>query len=212
MADTKISALTAASAVAGANEFVINEAGTSKKVTATQIKTFVDQAIRNASVSTPAAGFASDTYLVGSACAIPDGRLQAKTQYRVRFRVSKTNAGTTAPVITVRIGTAGTTADASRAALTFVAQTAAIDNGTFDIWCTFNSVGSGTSAVLEANGTLTHSLDITGLANVGSPTANNVGAGFNSTTAGSIIGLSVNGGTSAAWTITGVQADLINLI
>jgi hypothetical protein len=41
VADTKISALTAASAVADANEFAINEAGTSKKVTALQLRTYV---------------------------------------------------------------------------------------------------------------------------------------------------------------------------
>ena len=40
MADSKISALTAATAVAAANEFAINEAGTSKKVTAQQIADF----------------------------------------------------------------------------------------------------------------------------------------------------------------------------
>jgi hypothetical protein len=44
MADTKISALTAAGAAAAANEFAINEAGTSKKVTAAQIKTLVNTA------------------------------------------------------------------------------------------------------------------------------------------------------------------------
>ena len=37
MADTKISALPAAAAAAGANELAINEAGTSKKVTLTQM-------------------------------------------------------------------------------------------------------------------------------------------------------------------------------
>lgn len=41
MADSKISQLTAAAAVAGTNEFEINEAGTSKKATASQISTFV---------------------------------------------------------------------------------------------------------------------------------------------------------------------------
>lgn len=41
MADTKISALPAASAVVDANEFAINEAGTSKKVTGTQVRLFV---------------------------------------------------------------------------------------------------------------------------------------------------------------------------
>lgn len=43
-ADTKISALTAASAAADANEYAINEAGTSKKVSGSQIKTYVTTA------------------------------------------------------------------------------------------------------------------------------------------------------------------------
>ena len=41
MADTKISALTAATVGAAANEFVINEAGTSKKLTGTLLKAFM---------------------------------------------------------------------------------------------------------------------------------------------------------------------------
>jgi hypothetical protein len=44
VADTKISALTAAGSAAAANEYAINEAGTSKKVTGTQVKTFVNTA------------------------------------------------------------------------------------------------------------------------------------------------------------------------
>lgn len=40
MADVKVSGLAAVAAVAGANEFLVNEAGTSKKASATQIKTF----------------------------------------------------------------------------------------------------------------------------------------------------------------------------
>ena len=42
MADTKISALTAASDAAAANELAINEAGTSKKVTLAQIRTYLE--------------------------------------------------------------------------------------------------------------------------------------------------------------------------
>ena len=41
MANVKISGLVGASSVADANEFEINESGTSKKVTGTQLKTFV---------------------------------------------------------------------------------------------------------------------------------------------------------------------------
>jgi hypothetical protein len=42
MANVKISDLTAASVAADANEFEINEAGTSKKVTGSQIKAYVN--------------------------------------------------------------------------------------------------------------------------------------------------------------------------
>lgn len=45
MADTKISALTAATAVVDANEFAVNEAGTSKKVTAAQIEAYLHTGI-----------------------------------------------------------------------------------------------------------------------------------------------------------------------
>jgi hypothetical protein len=215
MADTKPSAFTPITALDGPELLPVIESGPLNRViTVANLKAYVDQGVRNASVTTPGAGFASDTYLVGSSCAIPNGRLQAKTQYRVRFRVAKTAAGTAAPVITVRIGTAGAIGDTSRAALTFAAQTAAIDDGIFEIWCTFRTVGSGTSAVLEATGSLTHrqvANASTGLANVAQSSANNVGGGFDSTVSNLIIGISVNGGASAAWTITGVQADLLNL-
>lgn len=45
MANVKISGLPAATSTAGANEFEINEAGTSKKVTASQIATYVDSTL-----------------------------------------------------------------------------------------------------------------------------------------------------------------------
>ena len=53
MADTKISALTAAAAAAAANEFAINEAGTSKKLTLQQVVDFI---VKRAAATTVAAG------------------------------------------------------------------------------------------------------------------------------------------------------------
>jgi hypothetical protein len=41
MADTKISALTGVTTVAGTNEFAVNESGTSKKCSATQLQDFI---------------------------------------------------------------------------------------------------------------------------------------------------------------------------
>jgi short-subunit dehydrogenase len=65
MANVKISDLTAASAAAAANEFEINEAGTSKKVTGTQISTFVRGNIVTADLSDTSVTAAELNYLSG---------------------------------------------------------------------------------------------------------------------------------------------------
>jgi hypothetical protein len=223
MADAKISAFTAlpGSSIADGDQLPIVDisdttmaaSGTTKVTTAGDILTYIDakNSVFNASVNTPAAGFAADAYLVGSSVAIPDGHLKAKSMYRCRFSVVKTAAGVAAPVITPRIGTAGTTADTARGALTFAAQTAVVDEGMFEVFMVFQTVGSGTSAVVRNVGTLSHRLSITGLSTDVTGMKTNVSAGFDSTVSGLIIGLSVNGGTSAAWTIDLVQAELFNL-
>ena len=65
MANVKLSELTAASAAAAANEFEINEAGTSKKVTGTQISTFVRGNIVTADLSDTSVTAADLNYLSG---------------------------------------------------------------------------------------------------------------------------------------------------
>lgn len=223
MPDAKITALTAITGVnladgdmallVDVSDTTMAASGTDKSTTINDIATAVKgrALVSAASVSTPGAGFAADTYLAGSGILIPTGHLQAQMIYRCSFDVTKTAAGVAAPVISVRVGTAGTTADTARATLTFPAQTAVIDNGQFDVTVVFRTVGSGTTAVLSARGRVSHNLSITGLSVGVTPTAVNVGGGFDSTVAASIIGLSVNGGTSAAWTITTVDAELVNL-
>ena len=112
--DKIISGLAAASALAGADLVPVVQGGATKKATVDQISTFVSRAVFNASLTTPGAGWAADAVLAGSGIAIPDGSLKARTLYRCFFSVAKTNAGTVAPVLTIRFGTAGTVADASR--------------------------------------------------------------------------------------------------
>lgn len=171
--------------------------------------------LSNQSVSTPAAAFASDTYLVGSSIAVPNGFFRIGSRYRLVFDVTKTNAGTATPIFTVRIGTAASTADTARVTFTFAAGTAAVDSGLVEIDTYFRSVGSGTSAVMVGLSRITHHLAATGITSTGASGTGLipgvVSSGFDSTTAGVTIGTSVNGGTSAAWTITQVRADLINL-
>jgi len=163
------------------------------------------------STAAQGAGFATDTYLTGS-FVLANGRLKAGTRYNCIFDVSKTAAGVATPIITIRFGTAGTTADASRGTLTFLAQTGVADVGRFQIDVTFRTVGSGTSAVIQATGSMMHSLAATGLANLAGKVVQLTSAGFDSTTSGAGIGISVNAGASAAWTVALVQANLTNLV
>ncbi len=70
-----------------------------------------------------------------------------------------------------------------------------------------------TTAILQTLGRLTHRLVATGFGNtaVSEPEIATSG-GFDSTVSNSILGLSVNGGTSASWTVQLVQASLENLV
>lgn len=165
----------------------------------------------NQSVAAQGAGFATDTYLTGSSIAIPANSLKIGTRYHLIFNVSKTAAGLATPVLSVRFGTAGSTADTARLTFTFLAGTAVADIGTFEIFATFRTVGSGTSAVIQGTGRVEHSLSTTGLQNLPTKVLTVTSGGFDSTVASSIIGVSVNGGASAAWTVQQVQAELQNL-
>lgn len=214
MADSPISLLPAASAVVDADELEINKAGSSEKATAAQLKTYIESGIAtfNASVAAQGPGFASDTYLIGSSILIPNGRLQAKTIYKVRFNAVKTGAGSATPIIQVRFGTNGSTADTQRGTLTHSAQTGVIDEMVYEFTAIFRTVGSGSAAVLQSLGQLQHRLSITGFGTGVSEPEIATSGGFDSTVANSIIGLSVNGGSSAAWTVNVVTAELVNLI
>lgn len=163
---------------------------------------------RNYSVASQGTDFSSDTYLLGSNIAIPTGAPAVGTLYKLTFDLAKSAAGTATPVITVRVGTNGTTADAAVCAFTFAAGTAAADTGVFDVLCLFRTVGSGTSAVVQGQAKLTSNLTTTGISNA-VKALQVTSSGFNSTVASSIIGASYNGGASSAHTIQLLRAELI---
>lgn len=167
------------------------------------------QTIFNRSTAAQGAGFATDTYLTGSYLKFP-GLPKVGTKYRCKFSVSKTAAGTATPIIQVRTGTAGSTSDTSRNSFTFSAGTAATDVGVFEIIIVFRAVGSGTTAVMQGSCALT-SQPTTGLSSLIKAVQTTSG-GFDSTTADLGIGVSVNGGTSAAWTVQLVEAELSDLL
>jgi hypothetical protein len=160
----------------------------------------------NKSTAAQGPGFATDTYLTGSN--IPLAALGAPiigTLYDCSFSVSKTGAGTATPIIQVRVGTAGTTSDTSRLSFTFSAGTAATDVGWFRVFAMFRAVGA--SAVLQGHCGLI-SQPTTGFSTLIKNVQTTSGA-FDSTVANSIIGVSVNGGASASWTVQLVEAEII---
>jgi hypothetical protein len=125
--------------------------------------------------------------------------------------MTKTGAGTAAPVIKVKLGSAGTTSDTTIATLTFGVGTAVADTGIFELAVTFRAVGSGTTAVVQSVVECRHLLAVTGMTTTG---ASGIGiildtsSGFNST-AGSVLGITFNGGTSFSGTNTFVKADYL---
>jgi hypothetical protein len=162
--------------------------------------------IRNYSTTAQTVG-ATDTYLVGSALAVPSHLLQAGTQFRWTIWMTKTAASTAIPVWLVRIGTLGTTGDA--AILTFtspVAQTAAADTGIVTIDAVLRNTGA--AGILAGVLQLSHNLAATGFATLASPTVSVVSSGFATTTANLIVGVSVTPGASSSWPHQGVLAEM----
>ncbi len=189
------------------NDTTDSLAGSDKGIVPSEIQAGLRILFANQSVSAQSP-FASDTYLVGSRILLPSGHPLVGCTYKAVFDVTKTAAGTATPIINVRVGTAGTTADAARCTFTFGAGTAAIDTGLFEVTCTFRTVGGGTAAVLQGMACVATNLSVTGLTNaVKARVATS--AGFDSTVASLGIGMSYNGGASAAHTIQLVRSELL---
>lgn len=206
MADTKVSALTAETVLASTDEIPVNQGGTTKKMTLSKLNGYTEP-LSNASITNQSLP-SGDTYLDGSGLTVDVSRIKVGTFYRCRFNIVK-SGGTTAPVVTIRMGTAGTVADLATAVLTFGTQTGVVDEGEMEILANFRFIGS--SAGIQGFGRLSHRLLTTGL----STTAAN--SFFVNTTAGqnlsaiTKIGLSLQTGNAAGWVISVVQADLLNV-
>jgi len=153
---------------------------------------------------------AADTYLTGSSLTV-GGRLVAGSFFKWRLRMTKTGAGVATPTLTVRVGTAGTTADGSRATVTFAAQTANSDTGMIEADAIFRTVGSTATVQLIAR--LTHTGTTTGFAaSAQEQNVSNLGASFDVTSSSNIIGLSCNPGTSGVWTFQIVSIEANGLL
>ena len=167
-------------------------------------------AIRNWNTADVVAN-AADTYLTGSGLTVPTGLvLQVGTTFRWRLAMVKTAAGTAAPIWVLRVGTAGTTADTARCTFTQVAlQTAVVDTGIVDVTAILRNVGA--AGVLAGVLNMNHVLATTGFSTLGANTLQVTSAGFDTTVANTIVGLSVNPGTLGVWTHQVIAAEMLNI-
>jgi len=200
MADTKISALTAATALAATDEYAINQGGVSKKTTGALLKQWSNAAGAFSTVAQTITA-ATVTYLTASGILIPSTGLAAGQVYRWYIGVSKTAAGVAAPIWTFRTGTAQTTADATVLTITGTAQVATLSGTLLIVTLHVRAVGAGTAGlVVGAINTGAASFGIGGSA---------VSAGYaNNADGDKYMGLAVNTGASAAWTANSVMGEL----
>jgi len=158
---------------------------------------------RNFSVADQAVA-AADVYLTASGLLIPSFGVQVGTRIIWYVSAVKTAASTAAAIWTVRIGAAQAVGDTARITLTQGAQSAVIDNGIAQIMVTVRSV-SASGIIVGSVAWSGHHAAAVGFGNGVSA----AGAAFdNSALGGLFIGLSVNGGTAAAWTLTQVQGEI----
>lgn len=161
---------------------------------------------RNSATASQGAGFAADTYVTNSGLLIPSSGLKAGMLFRWLITASKTAAGIAAAVYTIRSGANQSTADTSRLALTAsAAQTGVADNGTLIVTVQVRNVSASGVIAGAASWAKTQA----GTAGFGG-SLDGVSSAFDNTGMGGLyFGLSINGGTSAAWTLTSVHAELI---
>lgn len=218
MADTDLEALSARGTLLDTDiVYVVDPtANLPYKIDLTTLTTYFESRARqhNAAVTTQTTG-AVDVYITNSNVAIPNNRLQAKSKYRLDLAITKSTAGTGTPTFNVRVGTGGVLGDTSRVLFTWpAANTAVADEMHVTIFCTFRTVGSGTTAIIEGELKAEHELTTTGFGGTALTNIillNTTSSGFDSTVSGSQIGVSVNPGTGGAWSIRQALAMIENL-
>ena len=159
----------------------------------------------------------TDTYLTGSLIPLPTGGLKGPTGSgqdgsKITWHVvlSKTAAGTGASTLNIRVGTNGTTADTARCTAFGTGTPTTVADGAL-LTITVYATAGGSTATLNCSETLTHELPTTGFAGSAVVQAYSVQTSFDSTPAGTKIGLSLNAGTAEVITVQSVDVTTSNL-
>lgn len=163
---------------------------------------------KNYSTADQAVSATTRTYITGSLLSIPS-TLKVGTQFRWKFNMTKTGAGSASSTIDIAFGTAGTTADTARVSFTKPAGTAVADEAWVDVIATVRSIGA--SGIVIGELLLVHNLASTGHATTPIVVVNAISSGFDMTANGLKVGLCITTGASDAITIKMVQAEISKL-
>lgn len=161
---------------------------------------------KNFSTASQSPATSTDVYITNSGILVPAYGMEAGQFYRWTMAINKTGTGTTAYVVTIRLGAAQSTADTGRVTLTAATvQTAAATSGIFFVNCLVRNVGAagvlvGAVNVAAAEATAT---------GFGGGVDSVAGSFDNSAVGGQFLGLSVNS-QAGVWTITSVYAELVS--
>lgn len=152
---------------------------------------------------------AANTYITDSGLLVPSVGLQSGGLIEWRLSASKTGAGIAAPIYTIKVGSAQSTADTTRLTLTGPAQTAVADIGMLYIIVIVRT--GGAAAVLAGSAHWLHrgtaantTTGGVGFANDASGAVEGTSASFDgsSTIAGQYVSLAIDSGASGVWTVT----------
>lgn len=153
---------------------------------------------------------ATTAYVAGSSLAVPSSKLRVGTRLRWRFGITKTAAGSTVGcAFLVKFGTAGTGADTTQLTFTLGTPTAAADTALVEIECVVRSIGAAgvVVGVLE----MAHNLAATGFSTLPTEALVVTSAGFDTTVADLIAGISITTTAASVWSVEMVSAEAINV-
>ena len=160
-------------------------------------------AIFNSPAQSPAV---TDTYITNSGILIPaSGLHRIGMRFDWMMDISKTAAGSTAAVWNIRLGTLGTTSDASILAITDTTQSAAVDS-MIQFWTAVIVITGATGKLFIYSGRQHIAAAAAGF--LASQGRANLTSAINLTTANLILGISVASGTSAVWTIQNILTQI----
>jgi hypothetical protein len=153
---------------------------------------------------------ASEFYVTNSNVPVPGGVVKVGMKFKWRIVVTKTGAGTAAPIVKVYVGTNGSLSDTARLTFTSsILQTAAIDTGLFEIEVIVRSIGA--SGVIQGYCAISHHLAATGFLAQAGDLMQGASAGFDTTPANLQFGISLTPGTSGVWTVVECDSECMAL-